>query len=130
VRVRFVAPGRTAGGERRREHQGFQTVGNEYIVLAIKASNERGVRFLLLSDHPRQPGWHDASDYDLVSDEVPSNWVIDVGAAGRSDAITIAPATWLEPGFFEDYWSEDPVRGAAAQEIFKRELNVITKEIM
>jgi hypothetical protein len=126
VRVRLIAPGRPQTGERRRH--GFQTIGNDYVVLAIKASNERGVRFLLLADDPPEPGWFAASDYDLVSDEVPPNWSIRVGGAGRADIVTIGPASWLEPGFFEDYWSEDPIRGAAAEDTFQRELEVIMRQ--
>lgn len=80
---------------------------------------------MLLDDATARPGWHSADKFDLVSTDVPSNWRIRVGAAGKPGAIDIAPEPWLEPGFLEDYWSDEPDRARLAEETFLRELDVI-----
>jgi hypothetical protein len=48
------------------------------------------------------------------STEVPSNWQIRVGAGGITGAIDIGPEAWLEPGFYEDYWPDEPNRARLA----------------
>jgi hypothetical protein len=121
--VRLVAPGRLPTGER--AQHGFLTVGHDYIVLAIMVVPTRGVSFLLLDDRTARPGWHSADKFDLVSTEVPPNWRISVGTAGIAGAIEIAPEPWLEVGFYEDYWSDEPERARLAEETFLRELDVI-----
>lgn len=123
MRVRFVVTGRTDNGERR--GHACLTVGKEYVVLAIMASDTKGVRFLVLDDKLQQPGWHPASEFDLVSDEVPSNWRVEVGASGTPGYVRIAPGPWLEPSFFNDYWGDGDVAAIAAQETFDRELEII-----
>jgi hypothetical protein len=125
VRVRYVAPGRAPAGGRR--SSGFLSVGAEYVVLAISVSR-RGIDLLLLDDQAQRPGWHPAGDFDLVSDSIPSNWKVQVGVGGSVDSLEIAPAAWLEPRFFVDYWGDDPGAAKAADEIFQRELATILIE--
>jgi hypothetical protein len=86
------------------------------------------VKFLLLDDRSRRPGWAPASDFDLISAEVPSNWTIGVGSGGSADLVYLAPATWLEPSFFEDLWSNDPDVWRHAQRTFEHELEIIVRE--
>jgi hypothetical protein len=126
MRVRLVAPGRSPTGERR--IHGFLTIGHEYVVLAITVSQRQGVQFLLLDDETERPGWHKAVDFDLVADSVPSSWRVQVGLGGHVDSLEIAPASWLEPRFFLDYWGDDPDAAKAAEQVFQRELEVIMRE--
>lgn len=86
------------------------------------------MRFLLLDDTNKRPGWHAAADFDLVSDEVPGIWRVQVGLGGRADSLEIAPGPWLEPQFFLDYWGDDPEAAEAAEIIFQRELAKIIRE--
>jgi hypothetical protein len=88
---------------------------------------KRGVSFLVLDDRTARPGWHSADDFDLVSTEIPPNWRVSVGTAGIAGAIEIAPEAWLEPGFYEDYWSYEPERVRLTEGVFLRELDVIRK---
>jgi hypothetical protein len=125
VKVRFLAPGRDTTGSRR-ESTAF-TVGGEYVVLAIRADNA-GVQFLVLDDLSREPAWLNAKEFDLVSDEIPSNWAIQVGSAGAVDIVYAAPPSWRRPGFFDEYWSDDPKLNGPAREVFEREVAVITRE--
>ncbi|MCP9485179.1 MAG: hypothetical protein MSC30_04925 [Gaiellaceae bacterium MAG52_C11] len=127
MRVRFVG-NRTKPSIGERTASAFLTVGKEYAVLSILASDTDGVRFLLLDDLEEQPGWHPASAFDLSSDSVPSNWRIAVGAAGKPDHLEIAPEPWLDPGFFNAYWADGGEAATEAHELFRRELAVILDE--
>ena len=84
---------------------------------------------MLLDDQTQRPGWYPSSDFDLVSDSVPSNWRIEVGGGlGDAGSLTIAPALWLEPGFLEDYWGDGGVATVVAHGVFDRELQIILRE--
>jgi hypothetical protein len=125
MRVRYL--GYTSDGERRRKLA--LSVGRDYVVLAINV-NARETRFLILGDQfvPR-PGWYPAPHFDLVADDVPSNWRIRIGAmTNDAAALRVAPASWLEPGFFEHYEGDGNAATLAARSAFDRELAVILKE--
>jgi hypothetical protein len=49
---------------------------------------------------------------------VPSNWTVHIGEGG---VITLAPARWTVPGFWELFYDGDP----GARRIFDEELSVI-----
>lgn len=125
MRVRFVGS-RSSGGER--HGSGFLTVGAEYVVLSVEVSPREGVRFRIQSDDGLTPALHEAAEFDLVSDAVPSNWRIAVGAGGSTAAFELAPAEWLEPGFWSDFFGDGDVAAIAAHDVFRRECAVIVAE--
>jgi hypothetical protein len=88
MRVRFVGS-RSTSGERRESHS--LTVGAEYVVLSIVVSPGEGVLFRILDDASPSPALHASAEFDLVSDRVPSNWRIAVGAGGSPAALDRIP---------------------------------------
>ena len=125
MRVRFVGS-RSPGGER--HGSGFLTVGAEYVVLSVEASVAAGVLFRILGDDGLTPALHEAAEFDLVSDAVPPNWRIAVGAGGSTAAFELAPAAWLEPRFWLDFFGDGDVATIAARDVFERECAVILSE--
>jgi hypothetical protein len=73
------------------------------------------------------PTWWPSIMFTTVSPRVPSNWTAVVDAEG---ALHIAPAAWLERGFWEawydEYYGQRP-RGDAL-ETYERELEIILRE--
>jgi hypothetical protein len=125
MRVRFVGS-RSAGG--RLHGSGFLTLGAEYVVLSVEASPREGVRFRILDDYGSTPALHAAAEFDLVSDAVPSNWRVAVGVGGSAAAFELAPAAWLEPTFWIDFFGDGDVAAIAAREVFERERAIIVTE--
>lgn len=129
MKVRFQGLHRDpASGERRSSP--FLTVGQDYVVLAIKVSSAGPTKFLLLGKGDK-PSWFPAPQFDLVADEVPTTWKVVVGAGGSAEYIQIAPEPWLVRGFWGDYLgdSEDPLAYEHAQDVFARELDTILREV-
>lgn len=122
MRVRFV------GSPTAIEGAAFLTAGVEYVVLAITATHTDGMRFLVLDDESRAPGWHSAAQFDLAADDVPSSWRVRVGGAGIAGRIDVAPAAWLEPGFFTAFWGDGEEGTLEAQEVFRRDVEAILDE--
>ena len=123
MRVRFIGSRNpTVRGS------GFLTVGAEYVVLAVEATPSEGVQFGILDDESSTPGLHNAAEFDLVSDHVPSNWRIAVGAGGSPAAFELAPEPWLEPRFWLDFFGDGDTAAIAAQDAFQRELAIIVRE--
>ena len=52
---------------------------------------------------------------------VPSNWVVQVSEGG---SLNIGPQRWLERGFWEQYFDDEP----AAIEVFDAEMAVVLRE--
>lgn len=125
MRVRFIGS-RSPTGDR--HGSGFLTVGAEYVVLAVEASPSEGVRFRILDDRGSTPGLHYAAEFDLVSDNVPSNWRIAVGVGGSSAAFELAPEPWLQPTYWVDFFGDGDAATIAARDAFQRELAVIVRE--
>ena len=123
MRVRFVGSRSSSG-----VGTAFLTVGAEYVVLSVEASARDGVRFRILGDSDSGPGLYDATEFDLVSDAVPSNWRIAVGVGGSAAAFELAPGPWLEPGFWTDFFGDGDSAALAAQDAFERELAVVLAE--
>ena len=122
MRVRYLGPDKTPPSQRP-----FLTYGAIYVVLAIEIL-KGNVDFRIMGDDGTGPVLHRSTLFDLVSDEVPSNWRIRLGAGGSPGAVDIAPEPWLDDGFWEDYFSDGGVAAVAAQEIFRREAEKIISE--
>jgi hypothetical protein len=129
MKVRFQGlPKDSASGERRSSP--FLTVGQDYVVLAIKVSSAGPTKYLLIGDRKDDPSWFPAPQFDLVADEVPTTWKVLVGAGGSAGHIEIAPEPWLVRGFWGDYWGDtDPLACQQAHDVFARELDAILREV-
>jgi hypothetical protein len=80
------------------------SVGTEYVVLSLE-SGPTEVDFRLVGDDGKVPALYKAQQFVTVNGELPSNWRAHLGEGGR---LVIAPALWLRPGFWEDYFNQVP----------------------
>jgi hypothetical protein len=97
------------------------TIGKEYIVLAIEVFPDE-VRYCLVGDNQdKSPGIYHASQFEVTSKKIPSNWNTHFGTL---NLLSIEPKSWCEPGFWEDCYNQEP----AALEIYKREARIIMEE--
>lgn len=100
----------------------YMTIGKEYIVLGI--SLEKNARNVYLECDSGQPGYLDIRQFDIVSNYIPSNWVVNYRL--NFDALSFYPKSWTEnANFFEKFINEnDP----DAVKLYRRERDIIYKE--
>ena len=127
MKTRFLGLGAESGFAGERPVSPYLTVGRDYVVLAILVPSDRPTEFLILTDQD-DPSWFPASQFDLVSADVPTSWKILVGEGGSAQRIEIAPEPWLSVGYWSDYWGDDHLASLQAKEIFAHELDVILRE--
>jgi hypothetical protein len=87
------------------------SVGTEYFVMEILAGDGRtkfGGRTVFRVLNPASSydslGLWDVSMFVIVSERIPTCWV----AGLRDGRLTLAPAEWHQPGFWEDYFDAVP----------------------
>jgi hypothetical protein len=97
--------------------------GTIYDVLEIHVGNDDVVYRILTEDKPQTPTLHSAMLFEIVSNRIPSSWVVSMGRA-RGFYIEMAPARWTGPGFWEDYFNQDP----KAEKIFEQERQKMLSE--
>jgi hypothetical protein len=105
---RLVSP--TTGEEL--EASPWLTIGQEYSVLSVVASPDRGVSFRLEGDAPG-PGLWDSRLFEIVTGHVPAGWTAGLSEGG---VLTLAPSRWQRPGFWEDYFDGVPEAVAAFED--------------
>lgn len=93
------------------------TVDRDYTVVSVLAEVGGRVKVQLLND-TQSLGWFNANCFLTVDSTIPANWVARVGEGG---ALRLAPAAWLEEGFWERFYDADP----DAHESVERELTII-----
>lgn len=69
------------------------------------------------------PTWWPMEMFESVSTRIPSNWIAQLRQDG---SLHLAPESWLQPGFWEDFF--DNQREGDAADTFRRELEVIRRE--
>ena len=98
------------------------TKGKEYIILELEIDAGKDILYRLVGDNSDQsPGLYDSRQFEVVSEKLPSNWIIH---QVKSGLLNIGPKPWQEPGFWEDCYDHDP----KALEIYKREARIIYEE--
>jgi hypothetical protein len=95
-------------------------VGEEYVVLEVIASPRRHVQ-LRLNLAPDEPSLWDSEMFDTVDRSIPSNWGARVSGEGF---LSIGPMRWLEDGFWEGYFDDEP----SAVALFEDELAITLAE--
>ena len=93
------------------------TIGKEYLVLGIYVPFEEIPKFRLLGDDGATPALHDASQFEVVSNFLPSSWKIYIGS---QKLLSIEPESWLTPEFWEAYFNFDPEARATFDKEHKR----------
>jgi hypothetical protein len=88
------------------------TVGKEYVVLSVLASPGKDVSLQILDDTGPGPSVWDADLFVTSSDRISSIWTVSIGEEGLS----LAPASWQRPGFWEEYFDGRPDAVAAFEQ--------------
>lgn len=102
------------------EKSPWLTVGTVYSVLSVFVAEEKPAEYRLLADDGFTPGMYRADQFELVSNVIPANWVVNFEAGLYFE---LAPRAWLKDGFWEEYFDGNPI----AIESFESEKNEIFK---
>jgi hypothetical protein len=78
-------------------------IGQVYTVLEVDASERRFAVRLDLGNEA--PGLWDSEMFETTDPAIPSVWVAQFGVGG---SLRLAPPRWLEPGFWESYFENEP----------------------
>jgi hypothetical protein len=95
--------------------------GETYTVLAIH-SNKQGIEYRIMAGDPPIPALHSARLFKVVSNHLPSSWVVNIDDDERF--MEIAPEPWIASGFWEKFFDND----SDAINAFERESYKITAE--
>jgi hypothetical protein len=93
------------------------TAGDEYLVLSLLIDPNGHVQLRVI-DNDGTPSVWPAEMFETTDERPSPNWLIRLGSDGL---LEIAPGSWLEPGFWEDYFDDV----AEARSDYENELSVI-----
>jgi hypothetical protein len=114
VRVRCVAVISATTGEPM-EKSAWLTIGKMYDVLALAATPHGDILFRLVGDDDHRPGLFASSQFEIVDGRLPRCW----SAMMRSDgSLQLGPQPWQRPGFWEEYFDDEPGAIAAYENAF------------
>lgn len=77
------------------------TTGKEYRVLSIHMQHGLPLKFQIIGDDEITPAYHVADQFEIVSNFIPSTWVVDFEPESY---FKLSPKEWCKPGFWEDYF--------------------------
>jgi len=100
------------------------TVGKEYLVIEIYISSEMKIRYRLPCDQNNQPALFDASQFEIVSERIPSTWIVRGKGALGNTGIVFGPKVLQEPGLWERIFDQDE----EALKIYRREGGILMAE--
>jgi len=98
-------------------------IGQTYHVMGQELADGKVLNYLIVTNDT-DPGFFSmghfpAESFEIVSEIIPPNW-----ASLQSGGVTsVLPKSWLEPGFFNDFYEGDP----RAYAIYELERTVILK---
>jgi hypothetical protein len=98
--------------------------GKEYIVLGISFSEHDRYVYMHGDDENQLPGYCDIRQFDIVSNYVPSNWVVEYNE--NFDNISFYPRSWIEAENFWDRFIDDDDPEMIA--LFEKEKELIYRE--
>jgi len=93
------------------ERSAWAKLGSVYRVLSIWV--EPGQILLRLVGEEPAPALFEAEMFEVVSNAIPSAWVITMPKPG---CLSIGPARWSRPGFWEEYFDRKPEAVACFEE--------------
>lgn len=85
--------------------RGWLRPDDEYVVLAIEVDLRKGV-FYRIASRQGTPALFEAELFTVTDPRVDGSWVVRYNDAGD---IGLTPEAWSAPGFWEDYFNQDPV---------------------
>ena len=97
------------------------SVGNVYHVLSVNVEYGSPVKFQLIGDDGTTPAYHDANQFEIVTNNIPEGWIIDFVSKSY---FRLFPKAWSKPGFWEAYFDGEP----DAVELFNSEKNNIFRQ--
>jgi len=103
------------------ESSSWLTIGRIYHALSIHMEAGGKLDFRLIGNDGTTPAFHDAEQFEVVSDLIPSSWHV---SSVPGSHFELAPKAWSEPGFWERYFDGDDE--AVSQ--FEREKEQMLKE--
>ena len=104
------------------ESSPWLTVGKQYHVLQVYMGHgDRILKYRLESDDNRSPTMHHAELFDVVSSQLPSNWVI---KNSMGSALELGPKAWDVDGFWIAYFDGE----SWARELYANEVAKIVAE--
>jgi hypothetical protein len=116
MKVRYVRPVNSAAGHSQNDNS-WLTIGSVYIVLAVFFDDQSGLQFRLIGDDHMTPALHEASQFDLVTDVIPTNWSVTLDRG----VFELGPKKWNAKGFWQRYFDRD----STAIRMFEQELRII-----
>lgn len=97
------------------------TIGRIYHVLSVEKDVCHSVQYRLTGDANDIPALHDAGQFEVVSNKIPSNWVVNVEQGG---SVEFAPLKWISWGYWEKYFDGE----VEAIQVYKEESRRILEE--
>ncbi len=97
------------------------TVGKVYHVLSVNMEDGLPIKFQLVSDDEQIPAYHDANQFEIITNIIPKGWIADFVSKSH---FRLSPKAWSQPGFWEAYFDGEP----EAIELFNAEKNRIFGE--
>lgn len=82
----------------------FLTKGKEYIILGINF-NQHDRDVYIEDDSGALPGYFDIRQFEIVSNYIPSNWVMEY--LENFDTLSFYPKSWIETENFWDRFIDD-----------------------
>lgn len=108
-------------GEERQESRSL-TIGKDYVVLEISCSPKGEIYIRIISDDEYTPALFDITQFDVISNKLPSNWVVVQNEYGE---ILFRPESWSRFGFWEDFFDRELPE---VIEAFRKEVEIMYHE--
>ena len=77
------------------------TVNKIYSVLSVLVENKKNLKFQFIGDDGVTPSYHNGNQFKVMSDIIPSNWII---VSEPDSYFELTPRAWARKGFWEDYF--------------------------
>jgi hypothetical protein len=88
----------------------------EYVVLCIEANLWKSVYYRIASLEGT-PALFEASLFTITDPRVDEEWIVRQDDSGR---LVFEPEPWSVPGFWEDYFNQDPTAVARYRDVLQR----------
>jgi len=98
------------------EQSSWLTIGNIYRVLEIYVVKDARVKFRVVSDDNATPAYFLWSEFEIVTQSIPSCWVVRFQASSH---MILGPSEWMAPDFWEHYFDPDKHGHAEAGKTFE-----------
>lgn len=109
------------GKEIKEDSDYWLTKEKDYIVLGIDITES--ITLLYLQSDTGQAAYFNIKGFDIVSNYIPSCWVVDFGE--EKDSMSMYPKSWLEA---ENFWEEFVEDDIDMVELYEKERDLIYEE--